>query len=61
MRELTENETREVSGGNPFFGGVQIAGAYYAGQQFGMGINAFNTKHFGMSLGQALYRAVHNE
>ena len=61
MRELTENETREVSGGNPFFGGVQIAGAYYAGFEFGRSINAFNIKHSGMSLGQAFYRTVHNE
>ncbi|XOV89780.1 MAG: hypothetical protein ACFHX7_07810 [Pseudomonadota bacterium] len=57
MRDLTEEEIEEVSGGNPVAGAaLSIAGAYYAGEAIGDSINDFNLQVSGMSLGEAIYR-----
>jgi hypothetical protein len=63
MRQLTNQEVTEVSGG--FFnipGGVPgVVGGVYLGWQIGSelgaGINAFNQNVSGMSLGEAIYRS----
>lgn len=56
MRELTEKELEQVSGGNPLLGGVlSIVGAYYTGKEIGTAINTQIRKTFSMSPGQAAY------
>lgn len=57
MRELSEEEIKEVSGGNAVAAAVISAvGAFTAGERIGEAINAFNMEVSGMSLGEAIYR-----
>lgn len=64
MRELTQKEVNDVSGGaiNLVLAastGIGLAGNLGAGILIGQGINAFNTHVTGMSLGEAIYYSFH--
>lgn len=54
MRVLTEQETSQVNGGNPwaFF---SIAGAYQIGYGIGESVNAYSASVNDSSLGEAIY------
>ena len=56
MRELTKEEVKVISGGNPLaFGALQLASAALTGWEIGGAINSFTNSTFGMSTGQAAY------
>lgn len=54
MRELTEKELEQVSGGNAY-ALLSLAGAYYTGKEIGRSINSAIKSTFSMSTGQAAY------
>lgn len=59
MRELTNNELEQVSGGNFFYGMIGIVSAFEAGKAFGGYVNDYNRKAYNMSFGEAIYKTVH--
>ncbi len=54
MRELTEKELEEVSGGNAY-AILSIASAYATGEWVGNKVNSFVNSTFSMSTGEAAY------
>lgn len=60
MRELTENEVEQVSGGNFFIGVLSITGAYTSGKFIGdAAYNAYTAHNGGTSLGASIYYWTH--
>ena len=59
MRDLTEKEVREVSGGNLFIAGVLgLASSYSTGAFIGGTINEYNASK-GYSFGGSIYYLLH--
>ena len=56
MRELTETELKQVSGGNMFLAGaISLVGAYEGGKTIGKAIVGSINNTFSMSTGEAAY------
>ncbi|MBL6692265.1 MAG: bacteriocin [Pseudomonadales bacterium] len=60
MRELTEKELEQVSGGNPY-AILSLASAYATGEWAGNKVNSFVNRTFSMSTGEAAYHTFNSK
>lgn len=58
MRELTNEEVKDIAGGNPAAGMIQIAGSYFLGKTVGQAAYDAYTEATGSSLGEQIYWAT---